>query len=444
MSASPTSAIAVTAANSLGVFSGSTNYIPLEGFTSQGDQQQNSRVVRPSGTVRVQNLLVKVPTNTTTTSGCSFFTRMLTPFVSLGNQGKESSGNLQVVVGPGQTGTFEDVSHADFLPAGYGYQYGTIPSGLAGDLGTLNDVIVSCVMTNASGGQMHSVLQTTPPLINTPSTVYVPLAGAGSSATEAKAQVLIEYPTVFGPFGSYIVAPSASGSINLRVNGVTVVSIPFSNNASTVNSSATVAVAAGSLVCWQIVVSVVPSSVIIHTLYADVTDTGNLNHFTNVLANPTSPITVGGAGGTFYYAWVGDPHNGATSSESANQLKVRGPGAPYVVANAFVDVPTNTLTAGTSFVVANRKNGVDGSVQVVVAAKQTGTFEDVSHADIYAYGDLGNWRVTSSTDIGGGTVSVIANTLAPLPGGGIAAGRYGNGRYALPIAQRRQLRADVH
>jgi hypothetical protein len=103
-------------------------------------------------------------------------------------------------------------------------------------------------------------------------------------------------------------------------------------------------------------------------------------------ASTTTFFTLGG------YTDGGDP------TEVNNQYKTRVPGT---LTNLYVNISANSRTAATTF--KSRKNTADGGLTVSVGSTATGAFEDTTHTDTLAVGDL----ITLAMTTGVGTQIIV-------------------------------------
>lgn len=135
-----------------------------------------------------------------------------------------------------------------------------------------------------------------------------------------------------------------------------------------------------------------------------------------------SPYVAGGNSlnvATAYVGWGGGPYSG-TIIEASTQAKLRVGGT---VDSTFVNIVSNGST-GAAFTCKLRKNGVTGNNSISVSAGLTGLFEDTSHTDTFASGDLINFIVTTPAtgvilaNIGGGFTCTDTQPRTDLVSGG--------------------------
>jgi hypothetical protein len=87
----------------------------------------------------------------------------------------------------------------------------------------------------------------------------------------------------------------------------------------------------------------------------------------------------------------------ASPNEGDTQTKVRGPAV--TATRLFVKVFSNGLDAPTT--IAIRINGANGNLQVSIPAGTHGIFEDATHSDALASGDLVDFLIDSSASTTG-------------------------------------------
>lgn len=96
-----------------------------------------------------------------------------------------------------------------------------------------------------------------------------------------------------------------------------------------------------------------------------------------------------------------------TSTEAQAQMRIRD---SYTWSHLGVNIASNTVTATST--VRSRVNGADGNQAVSIPSSSTGFFEDTSHSDSLADGDL----VAIALTTGGSGSSLLANTISSLLG----------------------------
>ena len=122
---------------------------------------------------------------------------------------------------------------------------------------------------------------------------------------------------------------------------------------------------------------------------------------------------------TNYVLPFGDLETGGTS-EANHQFNFY---FPAVTTNLFCYVSANTRN-GTSTVNV-RKNGVNGTGSVSISASATGTFEDTSNSDSFAYNDYFSMQIAPGGSSGTIDIRLFAVKVLPptintnIPGAGL-------------------------
>jgi hypothetical protein len=104
------------------------------------------------------------------------------------------------------------------------------------------------------------------------------------------------------------------------------------------------------------------------------------------------------------------------ATEAKRQCKINAAGT---LTNLYVRVLSNSRTTSTSF--KTRINGVDGVLAISVSAGTTGEFEDTTHSDTIAAGDLVCWSILGGAETTAITFSPVAFSFVSTAGLFVAA-----------------------
>ena len=239
---------------------------------------------------------------------------------------------------------------------------------------------------------------------------YLPIAGwdqSNGGLSEAQAQVVVRaastatalFATVLSGFGAF-----GSSTVKLRQNGANSalgVTIPSNGSGVFSDTSDTVTLASGDLI--DIVVNNVWPLAVLLTLQSS-------GQCSTIIA---AADTFAGSGGAYF--------SPVTSSGSPTEADAQIPSVEAAtLSNLQANVSYNPST--TTSTVRTRVNAANGGQSVSISAAATGQFEDTSHSDSIASGDLWNFSLSGASSNVSLSASVkylgaVANQVA-LPTGG--------------------------
>lgn len=220
---------------------------------------------------------------------------------------------------------------------------------------------------------------------------------ASSSGTEANRQTRFRTAGLLSNVSYQVITNDRPGTstIKVRKGGVDtalVVSVPATTTGTFSENSLSVAVAAGDLIAGQLVAGGGGVNTIAFR-------TGHIVFTPDNASETVTKFGSTGAGETFVVAFFPCPIDGTNMITTENQLQLRV--AAGTLRNAGIFVNGNTRDAITNWTI--RKNGVDQTLTLAVAAGTTGWFEDTTHTVTVVDGDLINWRYDHA-----GTSGVVA------------------------------------
>ena len=202
-------------------------------------------------------------------------------------------------------------------------------------------------------------------------------ANIGPTGTEANNQIKIRAGGTIQGLGVLSTVAATSYTATLRINGA--------NAANTVNASGiqTVSdtthsdpIAVGDLVCTTY--TSVSGAAVATVVFAVFRATGN--HTALYFGQTNSVVTTTASATRFCpYSRSGNP----SATEANVQVKLRAAGT---IKNASIFVSANATTGTSTY--TNRVNGVNGALTIAIGAGLTGLFEDTTHSDTVASGDL--------------------------------------------------------
>lgn len=217
---------------------------------------------------------------------------------------------------------------------------------------------------------------------------FIPISGhIKNVTTESSISVpFVTYGGTFDKAGIYISANdvSSNSTCNLHDDGSdTALSISITGNATGLfeDLSNSVAIAADSLVSWEITVPSVSGSHSITINQVHARFLSDTNTYQRLLASRASAGTATLNSTTVMYWNLGGDLN-INSDEARFQFKYRSSGT---LRNMLVFVETNS---GAACTVKSRVNTGDGGMSISIGSGLTGLFEDNSGTDSIADGDL--------------------------------------------------------
>jgi hypothetical protein len=218
-------------------------------------------------------------------------------------------------------------------------------------------------------------------------------SGAGASA-EATAQVPYRTPgTISHMMIRMVTNDRGTSTVTLRkntANGNNALSITSSTTGDFEDTTHTDSIAAGDLVCAQVVTGAggtTFSNMLFTALFTPNVRSQTLSKF--IASNSTSANNVNAASTTFYQPLCGQ-HMTNNSSETNVPFAVKTNGT---LKNLSCHVSSNTNVSAAT--VRSRKNSANGNLSLSVTALTSGVFEDTSNSDVVVSGDTLNYSITT-------------------------------------------------
>lgn len=247
------------------------------------------------------------------------------------------------------------------------------------------------------------------------STQFTALGGTLVNHTiEARSQAT--FNTAGGTFsngGVYVVANDVTlaSTVRLRVNAVNAnpnISITASTTGLFTDFTNTSTISATDKVCWSVVIPSVAGAhaVDISTIFCQFASATNT--YQKFISGSRNSPTYGDT--AVNYCNLGDEFNFGTT-EATVQNKFRSVGT---ISNGLCFLATNTRT--TDMTIKSRINGVDGTIAVTITASTTGLFQDTTHSDTIAVGDLVNMSIQGVAGSGSGVFTLLGMEYSTTTG----------------------------
>lgn len=236
-------------------------------------------------------------------------------------------------------------------------------------------------------------------------TRFAPIGGATTAiTTETASQITYESAGVLSNLFIFVATNTVSAASTFRTrkniaNGAQSTSITASTTGIFEDNANTDSVVAGDEVNYSLVTGATGTSMTISQMATLFTAT------TNTTKKHASVV----AGGSFstasttVFVPTAGVHITPATTEANVQYKSRIAGT---INNFFVHISSNARTATTT--VFSRKNTANGNLTVSIGSTATGFFEDLTHSDTIATGDLINRAFTT----GAGTQNIIIDVIA--------------------------------
>lgn len=352
------------------------------GFSGVGSNAQGevARETRFSGNYTVRNLLVRISASTISAGAGTVRTR------------KNIANGAQSVSVTG-TGLLEDTTNSDSYANG---DTGCIQFEPA-TTGAYSPSIVSVILESTANAPV--LMQVTTGQAVTLNATHYPqiMGGLGKAVTEADAQYIARMDGTLSKLRAYNgTALDATLTIKVRKNGADgnqAVSWSASTTGAATDSSNTDSFVIGDLLNYQWTNASLGTNGNVNEIQTDLNTSSTwLGIVANTLPTQAEPLTR-------YYAWNG--FLVATATEADVQLKVR---SRPIARNLFVRIPTNGITAATTFTL--RKNTADTALTVSVGSSATGTFEDTTDTVPLVETDVINMAVVTPSVSGTPTIAI--------------------------------------
>lgn len=328
-----------------------------------------------------------------------------------------ANGNQTFSVGSSATGQFQDLVNTDTVTAGDLVDYSTVSGGTSGTMSpqtttftfdtststTLSSTRIA--ITNISGQDTYTGASTT---------YFQPICGyfpATTTSTEASSQVKMQYSGTFKNLAVRLQSNSrtTTTTIRLRKNGANGnLTVAFGSTVSGLleDTSNSDAVTGGTdLICFSMVNGTGTLAIIYSFISVEFQNTTDPGLGLIALTNPLR----GALGRTnTYYQQIGGFFDPTTSEpEAQSQIKVA---EAWKFKGLAINAPVNGITSGNTTITL-RKNGADTTLVASVTASTTGWFQDTTHSETVAVGDLVNYKIIIGTGSGTQTCTIAGMTM---------------------------------
>jgi len=366
--------------------------------TTEADGQITARVAQI-----VKNLWVMVTSNSLNSAS------------TINSRHNGAAGNLTISVAATATGTFQDTTHSDSIAAGDTFNFQIVAGGTAVAEVMVAFLSVNLVVTSSTTWLMVSYESTAGVALTGGTTQFFMISGDinNNSVTETVVQWTIRFGGTWSNLTARITASTTTlaSTVNSRIgaaNGTQTLSIAAATTGTFEDTTHTDAIVAGNLLDTEFISGGASTGSI---------TIARLNyHFKST--NPNYAWIASGAvsgqnfGVTQFKAPAGNINN--VGAEASEQLLIRNAITTLTVQDLYVRVTINSVNGTTT--VQTRKNGANGTLVVSIGAAATGVFEDTTHSDSLATGDLYcTTQVTAGTSgtIDFSTVSEAVTTNTP-------------------------------
>lgn len=325
-----------------------------------------------------------------------------------------ATGGQSISIPFGATGHFEDASGSDSIAAGddVGFRVAGGPSGTAICLRTLGGAFAASSNTVTRMSTCSDSLLTT-------TAYFGGVTGTTLGTTESLYQTLIKTPATFKNASVYVDSNSRNGDsvMVLRVNGADTaltITIPASTTGTFEDTTHSVAVVDGDLVCWRLQAAGSSGGCSCITLGVDQETTDGTATFSGWRQVPLSP-------GTTTYVPILGGQNVASETDAAHRVQVTG-----TLSRLSYCPVSNSLNGDTTLRL--RINGGYGNQIVTIAAGVTGQIEDSSGSDVVSAGDDIAIEIDTSASSSGAMTFGLHGILwgPPKRVGCFTAGAYAN------------------
>lgn len=227
-----------------------------------------------------------------------------------------------------------------------------------------------------------------------------------SISTENQAQVTWRTGGTFSKLYARISTNSvtASSTIKYRVgaaNGNQLVTIGSGATGEFQDNVNTDSVSAGNQVNYQIVTGATGTNInvnIIAVLFAPTTTANTINRLTGIVGGTDTSVNT-----TYYNTIAGQTSIALTGQTTEANAQFKNKTAA-TLQNLYAYISANTASVATA---TSRVNSVAGNLTVSIGSGTTGAFEDTTHSDTIASGDLINYAFNSTV-----TTSITLATLS--------------------------------
>ena len=379
---------------------GVTNYRPIAGNCGTTATEANTQQpIQAAGTFN--NMSVSVQTNTVNGTTTVRFRK------------GAANGNQTLTVSSSTTGHFQDLVNTDSVTAGNLVNYSTVTAGTSGTFSpvTMSSTFDTTTPTTLSVTRLAitSIGAGASGYTAASTTFFKALAGwleTNASVTEANSQFKMQYAGTFKNFAVRLISNSRTTTTTYRVRKNTAnstVTVAFGSTATGLVQDTTnsFTVVAGDLVCYSIVngtgtLATGPGTISVE--YHSTTDPG-LGQI--ILARGGAQALTRA---TTYYQPISGSYDvtGTNQTEVLLQTKV---GEPWLFKGLATNVSQNSITPNASTVTL-RKNGADTTLVASITAATTGWFQDTTHTETVAVGDLLCYGIVTGTGSGTQTVTI--------------------------------------
>jgi hypothetical protein len=359
----------------------SSNFFQLSNgwFVRRATESDQQILFRSTGTL--SKLYVRVITNTNV-NAITFTIRK-----------NGANGNLNLSIGAGVTGTFEDSTNTDTVAAGDKLNYQSTNGGATG---TMTYNLIS-VIFNATTNYVSKVVCDGVGVAGASTTNYWQPTGqvSGVTAGESNVQHRVKKAGTLKNLCAHVsVNPRTSDTVvTVKLNGSST-SITTTIGASTTgffeDTTHSASIAVDDLINTMTVTGAGTGNMILDNIMLEY-ETSTRHGFIDAGALGSSAELVATANTTSYYVPSGE--TSAQASEADAKLKTR---IPLTLSNLTISLRLNTVSAASTF--KTRVNGTDGNQTITISSNTTGHFHDTTNTDVVDDNDEINYQlITGAT-----------------------------------------------